>query len=119
MHKKTLKKVLHGNAPTERSKSLIYRAQQAFADDSVGDVRIASTEGRSSRIKELLIVWVAWGGTASAPSAEPQHRTKALNQSTHTPQDEAELVPPECVERKITIVDARQYHTLIQSSLSP
>ncbi|WP_206754344.1 hypothetical protein, partial [Lentimonas sp. CC19] len=34
---------------------------------------------------------------ASAPSAEPQHRTKALNQSTHTPQDEAELVPPECV----------------------
>ncbi|CAA7183537.1 Unannotated, partial [Lentimonas sp. CC8] len=34
---------------------------------------------------------------ASALSAEPQHRTKALNQSTHTPQDEAELIPPECV----------------------
>ncbi|CAA7179490.1 Unannotated, partial [Lentimonas sp. CC8] len=23
------------------------------------------------------------------------HSTKALNQSTHTPQDEAELIPPE------------------------
>ncbi|WP_162086465.1 hypothetical protein [Lentimonas sp. CC6] len=42
-------------------------------------------------------MWVAWGGMASAPSAEPQHRTSALNQSTHTPQDEAELIPPECV----------------------
>jgi hypothetical protein len=45
----------------------------------------------------LTYALVAWGGTASAPSAEPQRRTKALNQSTSTPQDEAELIPPECV----------------------
>ncbi|WP_206753970.1 hypothetical protein, partial [Lentimonas sp. CC21] len=28
------------------------------------------------------------------PSAEPQHRYKALNHSTSTTQDEPELVPP-------------------------
>ncbi|CAA6677552.1 Unannotated [Lentimonas sp. CC19] len=42
--------------------------------------------------------WFLWGGMASAPSAEPKHSTSALNLSTSTPQDEAELVPPQCVE---------------------
>ncbi|CAA6678541.1 MULTISPECIES: hypothetical protein [unclassified Lentimonas] len=52
---------------------------------------------------------VTRGGTASAPSAEHQHRTKALKHSTSTPQDEAELIPPQWVELEITILDARQY----------
>ncbi|WP_162051176.1 hypothetical protein [Lentimonas sp. CC4] len=46
---------------------------------------------------------------STLPSAEPQHRTKALNQSTSTPQDEAELVPPQWIELEITILDERQY----------
>ncbi|WP_206754003.1 hypothetical protein, partial [Lentimonas sp. CC8] len=32
---------------------------------------------------------------ASAPSAEPKHRAKAQILCTSSPQDEAELVPPE------------------------
>ncbi|CAA6695157.1 Unannotated [Lentimonas sp. CC19] len=34
-------------------------------------------------------------------------RTSAPSLSTSTPQDEAPLAPPECVERKITILDVR------------
>ncbi|CAA6680207.1 Unannotated [Lentimonas sp. CC4] len=47
-----------------------------------------------------------------SPSTEPQHRASAPTLSTSTPQDEAETselvhAPPECVERKITILDVR------------
>ena len=46
--------VLHESAVVERSKSLIYKAEQGFADYSFGRVRTVSTEGRSRRGKEVL-----------------------------------------------------------------
>ncbi|CAA6697034.1 MULTISPECIES: hypothetical protein [unclassified Lentimonas] len=54
---------------------------------------------------------VTWGGTASALAAfyAAVRRASARNQSTSTPQDEAELVPPEWIKLEITILDARQH----------
>ncbi|WP_206753753.1 hypothetical protein, partial [Lentimonas sp. CC11] len=49
---------------------------------------------RKTRRSSSLPNQHATGGMASAPSAEPQHRYKALNHSTSTTQDESELVPP-------------------------
>ncbi|WP_162027815.1 MULTISPECIES: hypothetical protein [unclassified Lentimonas] len=44
----------------------------------------------------MLNIWVTWGAMASAPAAfyAAVHRASAQNQSTSTPQGEAELVPP-------------------------